>query len=60
MAEAKTAKQLSQIDVSSKKVWFELSDANIVVVANSFLAKTSAPTLDRKHIELPVITFLQQ
>ena len=60
MAEAKTAKQLSQIDVSSKKVWFELSDANIVVVANSFLAKTSAPTQDRKHLELPVITFLQQ
>ena len=36
MAEAKTAKQLSQIDVSSEKVRLEPSEEDIVVAADSF------------------------
>ena len=39
MAEAKTAKQLSQIDVSSEKVRLEPSDADIVVATDSFFGQ---------------------
>lgn len=39
MAEAKNAKQLSQIDVSSEKVRLESSDADIVVATDSFFGQ---------------------
>ena len=53
MAEAKTAKQLSQIDVSSEKVRLEPSEEDIVVAADSFFfAKTSVPTQDKEDLEL--------
>ena len=48
MKEAETAKQLSEIDVSLKKVQLEPSDVNISVVAYSFLAKASVPAQDKK------------
>lgn len=50
MAEAKTANQLSLIDVSSKNVKLEPSDVDVDVTANSFLAKASVPAQDKKNI----------
>ena len=59
VAEAKTAKQLSEIDVSSNKVQLELSDLDVGVAANSFVAKPVSQLKTKKHLELTVIIFLQ-
>ena len=55
----KLAKQLSKIDVSSNKVQLELSDLDVGVAANSFLAKPVSQLKTKKHLELTVIIFLQ-
>ena len=57
-AEAKTLKQLSQIDVSSKKVQLEPSDVNIGVAANSFPVKASVPAPDQKTFRTDCHNFL--
>ena len=58
MAEAKTAKQLSQIDVSSEKVRLEPSDADIVVATDSFFGQKPVAQLKQKTLRTDCHNFL--